>query len=198
MLKWWRQFRIVSKHRHQVIRNGFHLGIFWQCLKHDLSKYSPSEFNISKNYASGKHSPLLEERRENDYFSMVSIHHTGRNKHHWEYWTDFFGGKVIAKTMPWKYATEMVADMLSASKTYDPKHFSGQACYEFFVRRTKYCYMTKASEEYVAWCLKTYAEEGWKALKKKITKKKYAEICALHPQVEVFYTLKGDDSLPTL
>ena len=37
-------FKTITKHRHKVIRNCFKAGIFWQGLRHDLSKYSPTEF----------------------------------------------------------------------------------------------------------------------------------------------------------
>ena len=37
-------FKTITHHRHQVIRNCFKAGIPWQGLKHDLSKYSWTEF----------------------------------------------------------------------------------------------------------------------------------------------------------
>lgn len=193
-----RHFFTILKHRHQVIRNGFHMGIFWHCLGHDMSKFSPSEFWTSSAHYQGNSSPLYDERKSKHLFSDVSVHHTGRNRHHWEYWVDFFKGRLVVKTMPWKYATEMVCDMLSASKTYDPKHFSGQVCYEFFLKHKDTIYVTKATEEYITWCLKTYAEVGWKGLKKKLTKEKYAQICADNPEVEIFESLKTPGDLPKL
>jgi hypothetical protein len=55
-----------------------------------------------------------------------------------------------------------------------------------------------ATREYIAWCLETYAQVGWKGLKKKITKAKYREITSHLPQVEVVETLKLDGTLPPL
>ena len=37
-------FNTITKHRHKVIKHCFKAGIGLQGLKHDLSKYSPTEF----------------------------------------------------------------------------------------------------------------------------------------------------------
>ena len=89
-------FLTITKHRNQVIRNASHCGIFFHALKHDLTKYGPTEFITSAKYYAGTHSPVDEERRSNHYFSKVCQHHTRRNKHHWEYWTDFFMGRIVS------------------------------------------------------------------------------------------------------
>ena len=36
--------RTITKHRHMVIKHCKKAGILWQGLRHDLSKYSPTEF----------------------------------------------------------------------------------------------------------------------------------------------------------
>ena len=193
-----RHLRTIFKHRHQVIRNGFHMGIFWQCLRHDLSKYGPLEFGESKKHYRGIGSPVVGDRAAHDYYSKIAIHHTGKNKHHWEYWVDFFQGRLILAPMPWKYATEMVCDMLSASKTYDPKHFSGHVCLEYFQKRKAYCFIHKATEEYLEWCFAEYGNNGWKNLKRKLTKKKYAEIQAKYPKVQIIEKLYDLEPLADL
>ncbi|MBO4541368.1 MAG: catalase [Bacilli bacterium] len=189
-------FRTICKHRHQVIRNGFHMGIFWQCLWHDLSKFGYTEFHYSAQFYQGDHSPVLAERKEHGYFSFICQHHTSKNKHHWEYWTDFFMGKIICCTMPWKYATELVCDMLSASKTYEPAAFSGKTVLEYFEKRKSLCYMSKATELYVEWCLGEYADNGWRNLGKKQTKARYEAICQENPKFEVFDELRNREPLP--
>ena len=50
-------FRTITKHRHAVIRNCRRAGILWQGLRHDLSKYSPTEFIPGVKYYVGTHSP---------------------------------------------------------------------------------------------------------------------------------------------
>ena len=193
-----KHLKVILKHRHQVIRNGWHLGIFWHCLKHDLSKFGRTEFKVGSTYYVGTHSPIYEERLRNGYFSSACQHHTRRNKHHWEYWTDFFKGRIIARNMPYKYALEYVADTLSASKTYDPKNFKGSTTLEYFNRNSEHYYLTDSTEEFIRYCLTEYAENGWKNLKKKNTKKVYKEIEAKYPKTKVFDTMKALGDLPLL
>lgn len=193
-----KHFLTITKHRHQVIRNASHMGIFFFSLHHDLSKYGPKEFWRSAKYYKGTYSPVYAERMENDYFSSICQHHTRKNPHHWEYWTDYFGGRILAKTMPYKWALEYVCDVLSASKTYDPKNFSGEKAYEYFMARKSHYYMTEASKEFISWCLKTYAESGFKGLKKKNTKAKYIEITSRLSVIEVYEALKIDGEMPPL
>ncbi|MFA6620346.1 MAG: DUF5662 family protein [Bacilli bacterium] len=193
-----RHFVTITKHRHQVIRNAFHMGIFFHALKHDLSKLTPIEFNTSAKYYAGNYSPVYKERMSNHYFSRICQHHTRRNPHHWEYWTDFFNGRIVIKTMPYVWATEYVCDMLSAAKTYDPKHFKPEVTLAYFRSKSPHYYMTKATRSYIDWCLETYAEVGWKGLKKRITKAKYKEITAKYPEIEVCEQLRLDGELPPL
>lgn len=188
----------ITKHRNQVIRNGWHCGIFWHCLRHDLTKYGPTEFITSAKYYAGSHSPVDEERRSNFYFSKVCQHHTKRNKHHWEYWTDFYFGRVIAKQMPYVYAVEYVCDMLSASKTYDPRHFSGETTLNYFLARKERYYMSPATKEFVEWCLTRYRDLGFAGLKKKDTKRKYEEVSGKYPPVAIFENSCASGELPPL
>ena len=39
-----KHFKTITRHRHKVIANCFRAGIGWQGLRHDLSKYTPTEF----------------------------------------------------------------------------------------------------------------------------------------------------------
>lgn len=181
-----RHFGTVCRHRFLVAKNGFHCGIGWHCLRHDLSKFSHVEFHNSALHYAGNHSPVYEERLTNDMFSYVAQHHTKWNKHHWEYWTDYFCGKIVALTMPWVYATEYVCDMLSASYVYHPKDFNPETTLEYFLKHSECYYMTQATREYVTWCLTRYKDLGFKGLKKKDTKAKYAEITSRLPRTEMF------------
>ena len=83
-----KHFVTITKHRHLVIKHCFKAGVFWQGLRHDLSKYSFTEFIPGMKYYAGTHSPNETERAKFGY-SLAWIHHKGRNKHHFEYWTDY-------------------------------------------------------------------------------------------------------------
>ena len=121
-----------------------------------------------------------------------------RNKHHWEYWTDFFAGRIIVKSMPWNWAMEYVADMLSASYCYHPESFKRETPLAYF-RRFKDAYiMTARTKEFIEWCLEQFALFEWKGLKKKITQEKYREIASRTPEIEVREALRPFGDLPTL
>lgn len=95
-----KHFCTITKHRHQVIKHCFKVGIGFQGLFHDLSKYSLFEFIPGvKNYQ-GTRSPNEAEREINGY-SAAWLHHKGRNKHHFEYWIDYNPStEPIIKTHP--------------------------------------------------------------------------------------------------
>ena len=80
-------FKTITHHRHLVLRGCFRVGLYWQGLCHDLSKYSPTEFWTGVRYYQGTRSPNAAEREEKGY-SEAWMHHKGRNRHHFEYWTD--------------------------------------------------------------------------------------------------------------
>lgn len=114
-------FKTVTRHRHLVRKYCFKMGLYWQGLTHDLSKYSPSEFWISARYYQGNRSPHAA-LREQFGFSPGWLHHKGRNKHHYEYWLDFkknTPGNISPCKMPDRYIAEMVADRIAACRIYE-------------------------------------------------------------------------------
>lgn len=125
--------RTVNRHRHLVRKYCFRLGLYWQGLTHDLSKYSPTEFWRSAKYYQGYRSPNDQERLVNGV-SLSWLHHKGRNRHHFEYWTDYGvnGEGIIGVEMPKKYVAEMFCDRLAASKVYRGQDFQPGDPYQFF------------------------------------------------------------------
>ena len=87
-MKWLSHLRTVQHHRFLVLRHCWRVGLYWQGLTHDLSKFSPVEFSAGAKYYQGNRSPNEIERREKGY-SAAWLHHKGRNKHHLEYWIDY-------------------------------------------------------------------------------------------------------------
>lgn len=116
-MKYWKHFSLICRHKWYVGVQCFKMGLYWQGIVHDLSKFSWSEFVPSARYWQGNRSPLSAEREAIGY-SAAWLHHKGRNKHHWEYWVDFVDGKAVPVEMPIKYVKEMVCDMIGAAKTY--------------------------------------------------------------------------------
>lgn len=191
MIKLLKHLHLIRSHKRRVLFNALHMGIFFHCLKHDLSKYTFKEFFTSVHYFDGHKSPVINERNEKGGYSSIAQHHTKRNAHHYEYWTDFDRGDIVIKTMPWKNATEYVADMLSATKTYNKKEFNPASTLEYYLKHHEHTFITKATDEYIVWCLTRYRDLGFKGLNKKDTKKKYEEIISLYPDVERIKTSKS-------
>lgn len=112
-------FRTITHHRHVVCRECFQVGLYWQGLTHDLSKYSPTEFWVGARYYQGTRSPNNAER-EDKGLSTSWLHHKGRNRHHYEYWMDYSakrhdgiaGSGIIACRMPLRYVMEMFMDRI--------------------------------------------------------------------------------------
>ena len=123
------------RHRRAVRKLCFKCGLIWQGLTHDLSKYSRTEFWSGVKYFQGYRSPQAREREILGY-SAAWLHHKGRNKHHFEYWTDFADDKKVYVEMPPKYFAEMVCDRVAASKIYLKEKYTLSSPLEYFLSRT--------------------------------------------------------------
>ncbi len=130
----WKHFCTITKHRWKVRGGCFRVGLYWRGLVHDLSKYSPSEFISGARYYQGTRSPNSREREVVGY-STAWMHHKGRNKHHYEYWTDI---DIKTRTyrpvkMPRKYFIEMITDRVAACKTYHGKNYRDGDPLDYFL-----------------------------------------------------------------
>ena len=127
--------RTISRHRHAVIKLCAKCGILFQGLRHDLSKYSPTEFIPGAKYYTGTRSPNEAERLERGY-SSAWLHHKGRNRHHFEYWTDYNPAerRVMPVRMPDRYVAEMFCDRVAASKIYRGAEYEDRYPLEYFMR----------------------------------------------------------------
>jgi hypothetical protein len=131
-----KHFLTITHHRYLVMVNCFRLGLYWQGLTHDLSKYSPTEFWVGAKYFTGVRSPNDGERKDKGYSSSW-LHHKGRNKHHLEYWIDYAieGDKPMdGLEMPVKYVAEMFCDRIAASKVYRKEAYQDSDPYDYFMR----------------------------------------------------------------
>lgn len=125
--------KTVNHHRRLVRKYCFRLGLYWQGLTHDLSKYAPIEFLAGAKYFQGNRSPNDAQRKEYGY-SASWLHHKGRNRHHFEYWTDYGPDGIIGVEMPKKYVAEMFCDRIAASRVYLGEKYHDGSPYEFFLR----------------------------------------------------------------
>ena len=133
-MNWWKHLRTINAHKKMVRKLCFKLGLYKQGLLHDLSKYMPSEFLVGVKYYQGYRSPNNMERETIGY-SSAWLHHKGRNKHHYEYWVDYDpdGEKTLIEVeMPLKYAAEMLADRIAASKNYEKENYTDASPLKYY------------------------------------------------------------------
>ena len=154
-------FRTITKHRHAVIRNCRRAGILWQGLRHDLSKYSPTEFIPGVKYYVGTRSPNELERMDKGY-SAAWLHHKGRNRHHFEYWSDYnpVERRVGPVKMPLRYVIEMVCDRMAASKIYLGDKYTDASALEYFVHGKSHRVIHPETSDLCERLLTMLADEG--------------------------------------
>ena len=133
-MKPWKHFKTITKHRFLVMCGCFRVGLIRQGLTHDLSKYSPTEFWAGARYYQGNRSPNTAEREAKGY-SEAWMHHKGRNRHHYEYWTDMNRQTKCYESieMPRKYLVEMVMDRRAACMTYQGKAYTDASALNYFM-----------------------------------------------------------------
>lgn len=162
-----RQIKTVIIHKHYVFIGCCKLGIPWQGIIHDISKFTPIELSTSK-YWTGKASPIPEEKARKGY-SLGWTHHKNHNKHHWEYWTDFRQRTPICVPMPPKYLLEAFADWYGASRGYNKGKFDINIFKSFVIREfeTKKMFFPKTKEIVESVIYKVNSEEEYFELVKK-------------------------------
>ena len=109
-------------------------GLVWRGIKHDMSKFSPTEFFESIKYYTGTSSPIDACKKVNGY-SKAWQHHKGNNTHHYEHWTDNYDSGTTYIQMPLKDAMEMICDYLAAARAYMGKNFTYEAEYDWWTEK---------------------------------------------------------------
>ena len=134
-MKAWQHFKTITHHRWLVRGGCFRVGLYWQGLTHDLSKYTPTEFSVGARYYQGNRSPNGAEREAKGY-SEAWMHHKGRNRHHFEYWNDMNREtkRYESIPMPRKYLAEMVMDRIAACKVYQGRAYTDSSALEYYLK----------------------------------------------------------------
>lgn len=173
-MKWknfWGHLCTITKHKWVVFKLSIRAGIPIRGLLHDLSKYSPTEFWEGVKYYNGKRSPIIICKNETGY-SKAWLHHKGRNKHHFEYWTDF-AAPDKTPVIPYKYTVEMVCDTLAAGLVYLGKDWDPSEPLQYFNRRKDREYLNDKIENVM---LEVYRQVEKNGIKKTVTKKNLKKI----------------------
>lgn len=111
----WAYLKYLLRHKWFVLLSTWKTGsTLWAGLRHDLSKFRPSEWipsartfytlNGDKRYVS-----TLE-------YDRAWLLHQRRNPHHWEFWILVDNAACAALEMPQHYVREMVADWMGAGR----------------------------------------------------------------------------------
>lgn len=149
----------ILKHKYWVFYYCCKAGVPWRGIKHDMSKFSPTEFWESVRYYQGNRSPIDACKEENGV-SKAWLHHKGRNKHHYEYYQDNFdkGGEPLQ--MPYKDAVEMLCDYLGAGRAYMGKDFTYKAEWQWWIRKNQNpIAMHPSSKEFISCILINLAHD---------------------------------------
>lgn len=131
-----KHFGKICQHKKWVFHYCHRAGITWRGIKHDLSKFSPTEFWESVKYYQGTSSPIDAAKKAKGW-SKAWMHHKGRNTHHYEYWVDNHdnGGKPLI--MPFKDTLELLCDYLGAGRAYMGKNFSYTAEHKWWLNKAE-------------------------------------------------------------
>ena len=174
-VKAWQHLKTITRHRRLVRRGCFRVGLYKQGLTHDLSKFSPVEFSVGARYFQGNRSPNSAERQEKGY-SASWMHHKGRNKHHWEYWTDLSLETMTYAPvpMPRRYLVEMVMDRVAACKVYQGEKYTDASALIYLqtgVDRIRMHPQTQQELEYILTMLRDKGEnETFSYIKNQVLK----------------------------
>ena len=173
--KIWRHFMVVNRHRWKVFCLCCKVGIPFQGLLHDLSKYLPVEFfETARYFDKGTFSPIRKCKEVNGY-SMAWIHHKNHNKHHYEYWYDY-NAEIPSPIMPFKYFLELICDSFAAGMTYQGKNWNKSYQLEYWLRVKKKARIHPKMEELIERVYKEVSEKGLNdVLKRKYLKQLYDE-----------------------
>ena len=160
-MKAWQHFKTITRHRLLVMEGCFKVGLYWQGLTHDLSKYSPTEFRNGAAYYQGTRSPNTAEREDKGY-SEAWMHHKGRNRHHAEFWTDMNvqSGKYEPIPMPRKYLVEMVMDRRAACKVYQGSNYTDGSAFAYFDKSREKMLMHLKTKQELAFLLEMLRDKG--------------------------------------
>lgn len=134
----------IMNHRQYVQEMCDMMGIHELGQEHDLSKFTPEEFEQYK-YVTGTGSPHEEARRQLGYSPYWSWHYR-RNLHHWEAHLDILDDvkivgdgtyyiHVVPCKMPYEYVIEMFCDFIGAGKAYEKAKWTPETPWNYWVNK---------------------------------------------------------------
>lgn len=145
----------ILKHKYWVFKYCHKCGITWRGIKHDMSKFSPTEFLTNAKYYKKGKSPIAIQRELFGY-SVAWFHHKGHNSHHYEHWTDKYDDGCYATRMPLDDAIESLCDYMAANIVY-----TGEQSYikewEWFMQNSPRMAMHPDTKQFMSEIFRTLA-----------------------------------------
>lgn len=136
-----RYLSYVIRHKIFVFQAGLHTGAsLWRLLKHDWSKFLPSEWIPYANYFYAPEPirrPLDRPNHEltikqwksalKKKFNTAWLYHIHSNDHHWQFWIlKGDDGETVTLEMPEAARLEMIADWMGAGRAIAGKWEAGE------------------------------------------------------------------------
>lgn len=108
-MKHLKYLKYVLVHKYYVMRECFKIGLYWRGLKHDISKFLPSEWFPYVEFFHGEKDWKL--------FDIAWKRHINRNDHHHQWWIlNNDDGSKINLEMSKDATLEMLCDWYGAGK----------------------------------------------------------------------------------
>ena len=116
---------------------------------------------MGAKYYQGNRSPNGAEREEKGY-SEAWIHHKGRNRHHFEYWSDLDRKtkRYESVPMPRRYIAESVMDRIAASRVYEGEKYTDASALNYIERSMDKTLMHPQSYRQIHYLLTMLEEKG--------------------------------------
>ena len=140
--------KTILIHKWWVFYYCYKVGLIWEGIIHDLSKFSPAEFIPNIKYVKPGISPIDVQKQEIGY-APAWIHHFHKNPHHYEYWVWNFDKGGYSIRMPNKYAIELICDMMAANKAYNRKNATPETLLKYWNKQKTKSIMHPDTKKFV-------------------------------------------------
>jgi hypothetical protein len=135
-MKHWKYLKYLLRHKYYVALACFRRGLWWRAIKHDWSKFLPSEWFPYAEYFYGV--KYTEEQRRQCFnvmgillpseesckaaFDKAWLMHQHRNSHHWQHHVlRNDNGTTVVLEMPPRDVVEMLCDWEGAGRAINGK-----------------------------------------------------------------------------
>jgi hypothetical protein len=121
MSKHLRYLSYVLRHKWFVLVECWRMGLYWQGITHDLSKFLPREwFAYCRRFSNGdEYQKAIDKALTDPRYRMAWHLHQKHNSHHWQWWlTPKEGGGNRILPMSSVARREMIADWKAMNRMY--------------------------------------------------------------------------------